>query len=323
MVCYTGWRATADVGTTSVVLNAVGNKVSEARHYPYGEERWHTRTLQTDYRFTGQRLDSYIKLYFMGARQMDPELGRWISPDSIIPEPANPQSFNRYSYTGGNPLRYTDPTGRAEAGECDQDDQGCAGENPPVDLEQLLASMAELIYDPSRTVPIVIPFGAGYVVIMPPGANPQQERPEGFQGAADVFTGIGVALDYIEMMTLIAGGTGEVVAWADFGAAIAGNSLSGDMWLFGKPDPNLPPMFLAGQDVLWTGGVDLASPYAAFALGTAISGDPIPGAAAKTVVDFFTTGASFIYDWSRLDGMPVLLNAGVSITLQPFLLLYP
>ena len=58
------------LGTTSLVLNAQGNVVSEARHYPYGEERWHTSTLPTDYRFTGQAYDSYIKLYAMGARHV-------------------------------------------------------------------------------------------------------------------------------------------------------------------------------------------------------------------------------------------------------------
>ena len=34
-----------------------------------------------------------------------------MSADSIIPDPTNPQSFNRYSYTYNNPIRYTDPTG--------------------------------------------------------------------------------------------------------------------------------------------------------------------------------------------------------------------
>jgi hypothetical protein len=38
-------------------------------------------------------------------------LGRFIQPDSIVPEPGNPQSLNRYSYVLNNPLRYTDPTG--------------------------------------------------------------------------------------------------------------------------------------------------------------------------------------------------------------------
>jgi hypothetical protein len=47
----------------------------------------------------------------MGARLYDARLGRWISADTIIPDPANPQSFNRFSYVLNNPLRYIDPTG--------------------------------------------------------------------------------------------------------------------------------------------------------------------------------------------------------------------
>jgi hypothetical protein len=38
-------------------------------------------------------------------------LGRFISPDTIVPHPANPQSFNRYSYCLNNPLKYIDPSG--------------------------------------------------------------------------------------------------------------------------------------------------------------------------------------------------------------------
>ncbi len=49
------------------------------------------------------------------ARYYDPELGRFIQPDDIIPDFSNPQSYNRYSYVLNNPLRYTDPSGH-EAG---------------------------------------------------------------------------------------------------------------------------------------------------------------------------------------------------------------
>jgi hypothetical protein len=38
-------------------------------------------------------------------------LGRFLSPDPIVPNPANPQDLNRYTYVYNNPLRYTDPTG--------------------------------------------------------------------------------------------------------------------------------------------------------------------------------------------------------------------
>jgi RHS repeat-associated protein len=104
------------LGTTSLVLDDQGSKVAESRHYPYGEERWRwpeEGTFPTDHRFTGQRLHSYTQLYHMGARHYDPALGRWISADTLVPDPSSPQSFNRYSWVLGNPLKLVDPNGEA------------------------------------------------------------------------------------------------------------------------------------------------------------------------------------------------------------------
>jgi hypothetical protein len=54
----------------------------------------------------------------MGAREYDFRLGRWLSADSIVPDPANPQSLNRYAYVHGNPLRYIDPSGHTPVDLC-------------------------------------------------------------------------------------------------------------------------------------------------------------------------------------------------------------
>jgi RHS repeat-associated protein len=99
------------LGTTSAVFDAGGSLHNQSRHYPYGTERWATGTVPTDHRFTGQRLDSCIKLTLMGVRWYDDYLNYFISPDPIIPDPANPQSLNRFAYAMGNPFRYTDPSG--------------------------------------------------------------------------------------------------------------------------------------------------------------------------------------------------------------------
>jgi pyocin large subunit-like protein len=47
----------------------------------------------------------------MGSRQYDPEIGRFISPDPIIPEGFNPLAYDRYQYVYSNPVRYTDSSG--------------------------------------------------------------------------------------------------------------------------------------------------------------------------------------------------------------------
>jgi hypothetical protein len=33
-------------------------------------------------------------------------VGRFLTPDTIVPRPGNPQAFNRYSYAGNNPISY-------------------------------------------------------------------------------------------------------------------------------------------------------------------------------------------------------------------------
>ena len=52
-----------------------------------------------------------VGLIYMNARYYVPNTNRMASPDSIVPDPANPQSFNRYSYVNNRPLNFTDPTG--------------------------------------------------------------------------------------------------------------------------------------------------------------------------------------------------------------------
>ncbi|MCA9936928.1 MAG: hypothetical protein KC415_23495, partial [Anaerolineales bacterium] len=44
---------------------------------------------------------------------------RMASPDSIVPDPSNPQSYNCYSYVRNNPVNLVDPTGHRECGALD------------------------------------------------------------------------------------------------------------------------------------------------------------------------------------------------------------
>jgi murein DD-endopeptidase MepM/ murein hydrolase activator NlpD len=62
----------------------------------------------------------------MNARYYLPEVGRFISPDTIVPEPKNPQSYNRYSYVQNSPVNYTDPTGHNR--DCGMGDPICNGD---------------------------------------------------------------------------------------------------------------------------------------------------------------------------------------------------
>ena len=77
--------------------------------------------------YTTAKQNDYIKLTYMNARWYDSSIGRFISADTIVPDPTNPQSFNRYAYVRNNPINFTDPTGHCREGYMgdDYDDAGC------------------------------------------------------------------------------------------------------------------------------------------------------------------------------------------------------
>ncbi|MEJ2560457.1 MAG: RHS repeat-associated core domain-containing protein, partial [Anaerolineae bacterium] len=99
------------LGSTSLTTDITGTVVAETRYLPYGEERWITGTLVTDFTFTGQRAERGFGLMDYNARYYDPGLGRFVSPDTVVPEYTNPQSLNRYTYAFDNPVRYYDSDG--------------------------------------------------------------------------------------------------------------------------------------------------------------------------------------------------------------------
>jgi len=113
------WLHGDHLGSTSLTTDGSGNVGARQAYYPFGATRWVTGTLPTDFGFTGQRNQSTIRLYDYHARFYDPYLNRFISADTIVPDPANPQDLNRYSYVRNSPLVYVDPTGHYMVFELD------------------------------------------------------------------------------------------------------------------------------------------------------------------------------------------------------------
>ncbi|MCB8951493.1 MAG: hypothetical protein H6650_05715 [Ardenticatenales bacterium] len=84
---------------------------SRTRYLPFGGYRTAPSQTYTDRGYTGQKHNDDLGLIYFNARYYLPGIGRFVSADTIVPDVTNPQSFNRYSYVLGNPLRYSDPTG--------------------------------------------------------------------------------------------------------------------------------------------------------------------------------------------------------------------
>lgn len=82
--------------TTAMADLTTGARTSELWYRPWGEYRGTPfGATPTIWRFTGQREDATIGLYFYNARCYDPVLGRFTQADTIVPQPGNPQALNR------------------------------------------------------------------------------------------------------------------------------------------------------------------------------------------------------------------------------------
>ncbi len=97
------WVGSDHLGGTIRVMDSSFAAVDGMRYKPYGEDRDTGSGLVTDRKFTGQTEDEAAGLYWYASRAYDPTIGRFVSPDPIVPAPGNPQSLNRYSYVYNNP----------------------------------------------------------------------------------------------------------------------------------------------------------------------------------------------------------------------------
>ena len=100
------------LGSTSMVLDDAGAILNEQRYMPFGEVRGDAGSIsETDFGYTGQRALAGMGLMDYRYRFLSTGLGRFIQLDSIVPNPANPQNLNRFSYVNNRPMNYIDPSG--------------------------------------------------------------------------------------------------------------------------------------------------------------------------------------------------------------------
>lgn len=88
------------------------------RYGVWGAARDSLSNLPTARLYTGQ--ESNTGLYYYNARWYDSELGRFVQPDTIIPNQYNPVTLDRFAYSRNNPINFNDPTGH---------DMGCGGQD--------------------------------------------------------------------------------------------------------------------------------------------------------------------------------------------------
>ena len=104
------------LGSASVLTDSSGNLIQHFGYTPYGRPNYElpgANVLNPSNRYTDQVYDAGTGLYQFGPRYYDPNVGRFIQPDSVTFTGETSQGFNRYAYTGNNPLTRIDPSGHS------------------------------------------------------------------------------------------------------------------------------------------------------------------------------------------------------------------
>ncbi len=107
------------LGTPRLITNAAGAQTAYHAYYPFGEEATAFNQDAEQMKFTGHERDlaslagSGDDLDYMHARHASPLTGRFLSVDRASGAPKYPQSWNRYAYALGNPVRNIDPDGES------------------------------------------------------------------------------------------------------------------------------------------------------------------------------------------------------------------
>ncbi len=108
----------------AVVQDRLG---SVGKYYPYGEERNAPQLPNDQVKFATYTRDSATGNDYADQRYYTSVLGRFMTPDPYAGSggPTDPGSWNRYTYTSGDPINRVDPTGREffeDPGYCDVGD---------------------------------------------------------------------------------------------------------------------------------------------------------------------------------------------------------
>jgi RHS repeat-associated protein len=122
----TSYLTADNLGSPRIITDKQGNVTSRRDFMPFGEELTAgvgNRTTSLKYsisgldnirqRFTGYEKDDETGLDYAEARMYQNRHGRFTGPDPLLASVSlsNPQTFNRYVYTGNNPLTMVDPSG--------------------------------------------------------------------------------------------------------------------------------------------------------------------------------------------------------------------
>ena len=97
------------LGSARQAVDAGATVVATREWTPYGVE---VNGAQSGLGFTGEWFDAEVGLQYLRARWYDVEVGRFTSEDPWEGDDRQPQTLHAYVYALGNPMNFTDPSGK-------------------------------------------------------------------------------------------------------------------------------------------------------------------------------------------------------------------
>ncbi|WP_203616433.1 polymorphic toxin-type HINT domain-containing protein [Streptomyces sp. SID13726] len=98
-------------GTSQLAVDAASGTLQQRRSTPFGTARGTApASWPGDKGYVGGTEDASTGLVHLGARDYDPDTGRFLSVDPVL-DPTDPQQLNAYAYSNSSPVTFSDPTG--------------------------------------------------------------------------------------------------------------------------------------------------------------------------------------------------------------------
>ena len=100
--------------STRSLVDDTGNITDNWVYDSFGKIRGRDGVTYNPFLFDGEEWDANIGFYYLRARWMNPDIGRFISQDTFTGSIFEPQSLHRYVFARNNPVMNQDPSGFAD-----------------------------------------------------------------------------------------------------------------------------------------------------------------------------------------------------------------
>ena len=99
------------LGSTRALSSSAGIVTDEYSYDAFGLLLEQTGTTENRYLYRGEQFDEELGFYYLRARYMDPNVGRFVTMDAFAGLSQDPVTLHKYLYANANPMTYSDPSG--------------------------------------------------------------------------------------------------------------------------------------------------------------------------------------------------------------------